>query len=128
MEYIFYIIVCMLAFSELAKTGVSKKLYLRTKEFSKLEKERSLMYLKEHPALLFVLLYNIFGWIMLLVGLASSQWFCFLLIILLSISRFQRLGAWAVWIDSFLSALILMFAVVNKYHLHLNIMDLINNI
>lgn len=128
MEYIFYIIVCMLAFSELAKTGVSKKLYLRTKEFSKLEKERSLMYLKEHPALLFVLLYNIFGWIMLLVGLASSQWFCFLLIILLSISRFQRLGAWAVWIDSFLSALILMFAVVNKYHLHLNIVDLINNI
>lgn len=118
----------MLAFSELAKTGVSKKLYLRTKEFSKLEKERSLMYLKEHPALLFVLLYNIFGWIMLLVGLASSQWFCFLLIILLSISRFQRLGAWAVWIDSFLSALILMFAVVNKYHLHLNIVDLINNI
>lgn len=129
MEYIFYILICVMAFSELVKLGVSKELYTRTKEFNKLEKdnkEKRVEYMKEHPALLFVLFYDIFGWIMLLIGLMSSQWFCFLLIMLLSISHFQRLGAWAVRIDSFLSAVILIFAVVNKYHIHLNIKDLIN--
>lgn len=129
MEHIFYILICVMAFSELVKLGVSKNLYARTKEFNKLEKdnkEKRVGYMKEHPALLFVLFYDIFGWIMLLIGLMSSQWFCFLLIMLLSISHFQRLGAWAVRIDSFLTAAILIFAVVNKYHIHLNITDLIN--
>lgn len=129
MEHFFYILICVMAFSELVKVGVSKKLYTRSKGFIKLEKEskeKRFEYLREHPTLLFVLFYDIFGWILLLIGLMSSQWLCFLLIMLLSISHFQRLGAWAVRIDSLLSAAILIFAVVNKYHIHLNITELIN--
>jgi hypothetical protein len=125
MEHIFYIIVCVLAFVELVKMPLSNKLYLRMKELRTLDKKSSILYMNAHPSLYVVFLHGIIAWIIVIVGLMSTQWFCFLFIILLSSSRFGRLGPWATYMDSFMSAAVYLFAVVNKYHLHLNIMDLI---
>ena len=39
----------------------------------------------------------------------------------LSLSRFQRLGSWAVCIDSIVTAVIYLFAIINAYHLHIEL-------
>lgn len=51
----------------------------------------------------------------------TSQWVLFLAVMALSLSRFQRLGSWAVCIDSIITVAIYLFSIINTYHLHIEL-------
>ena len=51
------------------------------------------------------------------IGLFSSQWICFLVVLAMSFSRIQKLGAWAIFLDSLVTVIIYTFAILNAYHL-----------
>jgi len=59
------------------------------------------------------------------IGLMSSQWICFLAIIVqyLSVSRLRRKYIIVGYLDSILSFAILLFILINKYHLHINLLN-----
>ena len=58
-----------------------------------------------------------------IVGLFSSQWILFLVLIVLSIIPTKHIVLR--WIDSLLSLLILLFILINKFHLHIDILSLL---
>lgn len=51
------------------------------------------------------------------IGLFSSQWMCFLVVLAMSFSQIQKLGAWAIFLDSLVTIIIYTFAILNAYHL-----------
>lgn len=57
------------------------------------------------------------GLLLLGIGLFSSQWICFLVVLIMSFSQIQKLGAWAVFLDSLVTVIIYAFAILNAYHL-----------
>jgi hypothetical protein len=57
------------------------------------------------------------GLLLLGMGLFSSQWVCFLVVLVMSFSQIQKLGAWAVFLDSLVTIIIYAFAILNAYHL-----------
>jgi hypothetical protein len=67
--------------------------------------------------------------ILVLIGLFSTQWILFLLLIVIGVAStplkhnptFRR-------VDAFISILILLFIVVNKYHLHLDLVETLKGI
>lgn len=59
------------------------------------------------------------------VGLFSSQWLCFLLLIILSIINPKIRGKEWNFIDSVLSILLIMFAILNTYHWHISLPDVL---
>lgn len=70
-----------------------------------------------HPWLHVALLMDTFGLLLLGIGLFSSQWVCFLIVLVMSFSQIQKLGVWAVFLDSLVTVIIYVFAVLNAYHL-----------
>jgi len=64
-----------------------------------------------------------------LIGLFSSQWLLFLAIFLQTIVMvfIRRKYPVIIKIDSTISAFILLFIVINKYHIHLDLFNLIFN-
>ena len=100
MKHLFFLLVGLLAFYEMMKALNCKRVYSCIYEYRHLPKEKIKAYLKEHPMLLLMSVLDTFGWITLMAGLMTSQWVLFLAVIALSLSRFQRLGSWAVCIDS----------------------------
>ncbi|WP_302562853.1 hypothetical protein [Phocaeicola coprocola] len=70
-----------------------------------------------HPWLYVALLMDIVGLLLLGMGLFSSQWVCFLVVLAMSFSQIQKLGAWAVFLDSLITIIIYVFAILNAYHL-----------
>lgn len=119
MKHLFYLFVGILALYEILKASNYKKVYSRTSEYRRLPKEESEAYLYEHPNLLAMALMDIVGWVTLIGGLMTSQWILFLAVMILSLSRFQRLCSWAVLFDSIVTAMIYVFAIINTYHLHI---------
>lgn len=66
---------------------------------------------------MFTILY--FLWV--IVGLFTSQYVIFLIILLLgSISKKK---VWIVWIDSVVTLGLILFIILNKYHWHINVMQ-----
>lgn len=116
MKHIFYFMVLMLALYELAKALNCKRMYKRVHECRKLDDDARTGYLKAHPMLCLAVFVEFVGWLTVAVGLLSSQWLCFALVMMLSLSRFQRLGAWAVCVDGIITIAIYLFAVLNEYH------------
>lgn len=122
MLYLFYFLVLTVAFIELCKAMYCKKVYAQTKELRSIKNDKTKRdaYLKEHISLFCLAMAELFVcWPVMLAGLLTSQWPIFLFVILFSFTRFQRLGAWAVFIDSVLTMLVLVFAVINAVHLHI---------
>lgn len=62
-----------------------------------------------------------FAWT--IVGLLSSQWVLFAA--LLAISFIPRKNIVMFWINAAISLMLLVFMLVNKYHLHINLFNLI---
>jgi len=58
-----------------------------------------------------------------IIGLFSSQWICFLVIILLSLIP-KKQSVVLRWIDALVTVVILLFIILNAYHLHLNLHEL----
>lgn len=61
-----------------------------------------------------------------ILGLMSTQWICFLLILVFSVA-FRRFKCYKIiaYSDSILSIIALSFILINKYHLHINLAQLI---
>lgn len=70
-----------------------------------------------HPWLHVAFFMDTIGLLLLGMGLFSSQWVCFLVVLVMSFSQIQKLGAWAVFLDSLVTVIIYAFAILNAYHL-----------
>lgn len=123
MKHIFFLLVGFLALYEIMKVFNYRKVYSRVTEYNRLsgDKEKMEVYYKKHPLILIALALDILGWLVVIVGLMTSQWVLFLAVMALSLSRFQRLGSWAVCIDSIITVAIYLFAIINAYHLHIEL-------
>ena len=61
-------------------------------------------------------------WVTCMAGVLSSQWPAFLTIVLLAfVSKFYRHLVWAKWVDSWVCGSLLLFAILNRFHLHLDV-------
>lgn len=125
MKHLFFLFVGLLALYEIMKALNCKKVYSRVTEYNRLSKDKDKgkieACLKEHPLLLVMIALDILTWVTLISGLMTSQWILFLMVIVLSLSRFQRLGSWAVLLDSIITTAIYLFAIINTYHLHIEL-------
>lgn len=117
MKHVFYALIILQSLYELAKLFRSKTLYRHVKVFQKLDKTSKRWYLMAHPWLYVALLMDTVGLLLLGMGLFSSQWICFLVVLAMSFSRIQKLGAWAIFLDSLVTVIIYVFTILNAYHL-----------
>lgn len=117
MKYAFYALITTQALYELVKMFRCKSLYRHAKIFQNLDKTSKSWYLMEHPWLHVALLMDTIGLLLLGIGLFSSQWVCFLVVLAMSFSQIQKLGAWAIFLDSLVTVIIYVFAILNIYHL-----------
>ena len=117
MKHIFYALIILQALYELARLFRSKTLYRHVKVFQRLDKASKKWYLMAHPWLHVALFMDTLGLLLLGIGLFSSQWVCFLVVLAMSFSRIQKLGAWAIFLDSLVTIIIYTFAILNAYHL-----------
>lgn len=117
MKHVFYALIIIQALYELVKLFRYKSLYRHVKVFQKLDKTARRWYLMAHPWLHVAFFMDTIGLLLLGMGLFSSQWICFLVVLTMSFSRIQKLGAWAVFLDSVITVIIYTFAILNTYHL-----------
>jgi len=117
MKHIFYTLIILQAMYELVKLFRSKTLYRHVKVFHRLDKASKKWYLMAHPWLHVALFMDTLGLLLLGIGLFSSQWVCFLVVLAMSFSRIQKLGAWAIFLDSLVTVIIYTFSILNAYHL-----------
>ena len=117
MKHVFYILIFLQALYEFIKLFRCKSLYRYVKVFRKLDKVSKKLYLMAHPWLHVALFMDTIGLLLLGIGLFSSQWMCFLVVLAMSFSRIQKLGAWAIFLDSLITIIIYTFAIMNAYHL-----------
>ena len=94
MKHVFYALIILQALYEFSKLFRCKSLYRHVKVFQKLDKTSKRWYLMAHP-----------------------QWVCFLIVLAMSFSQTQKLGAWAVFLDSLVTVIVYAFAILNAYHL-----------
>lgn len=128
MKHLFFLFVGLFAVYETLKAFCCKKLYTHRREYRLLVKkdDKSLIeaFFKAHPKVTLASIFDLGELIMCISGLMTSQWILFISVMLLSISRFQRLGSWAVCIDCAITTLIYLFAIINTYHLHIELFTL----
>lgn len=117
MKHVFYALIILQALYELAKLFRSKSLYRHVKVFQRLDKASKKWHLMAHPWLHVAFFMDTIGLLLLGMGLFSSQWVCFLVVLIMSFSQIQKLGAWAVFLDSLVTVIIYAFAILNAYHL-----------
>ena len=70
-----------------------------------------------HPWFHVAMMMDMIGILLLGIGLFSSQWVCFLVVLGMSFSQIQKLGVWAIFLDSLVTVIIYAFAILNAYHL-----------
>ena len=125
MTHVFYILIAFFIFVELIVLFSQKNIHSAVKRLKKLNKEKKgKLSFDEIGASM--TLYQSIGIIYLiycLVGLMSSQWVLFALIILLAF--IQKRWLWWRYVDSIVTLLILEFILLNKYHFHIDMFHLI---
>lgn len=117
MKHVFYALIILQALYEFSKLFRCKSLYRHVQVFQKLDKTSKRWYLMAHPWLHVALFMDTVGLMLLGIGLFSSQWVCFLVVLAMSFSRIQKLGAWAIFLDSLVTVIIYTLAILNAYHL-----------
>lgn len=125
MTHVFYILIAFFIFVELIVLFSQKDIHSAVKRLKKLNKEKKgKLSFDEIGASM--TLYQSIGIIYLiycLVGLMSSQWVLFALIILLAF--IPKRWLWWRYVDSIVTLLILAFILLNKYHFHIDMFHLI---
>lgn len=117
MEHIFYLGVAFCIIIEIIQIHNTKQCLKWTEEADKSGEKRlsndcqNYVYMSQFYSLLCV------------IGLFSSQWYGFILILLLSIIP-KRDNIIALKIDSFICLATLIFILLNKYHLHLELLKI----
>ena len=125
MTHVFYILIAFFIFVELIVLFSQKNIHSAVKRLKKLNKEKKgKLSFDEIGASM--TLYQSIGIIYLiycLVGLMSSQWVLFALIILLAF--IPKRWLWWRYVDSIVTLLILAFILLNKYHFHIDMFHVI---
>ena len=125
MTHVFYILIAFFIFVELIVLFSQNNIHSAVKRLKKLNKEKKgKLSFDEIGASM--TLYQSIGIIYLiycLVGLMSSQWVLFALIILLAF--IPKRWLWWRYVDSIVTLLILAFILLNKYHFHIDMFHLI---
>ena len=125
MTQVFYILIAFFIFVELIVLFSQKNIHSAVKRLKKLNKEKKgKLSFDEIGASM--TLYQSIGIIYLiycLVGLMSSQWVLFALIIILAF--IPKRWLWWRYVDSIVTLLILAFILLNKYHFHIDMFHLI---
>ena len=125
MTHVFYILIAFFIFVELIVLFSQKNIHSAVKRLKKLNKEKKgKLSFDEIGASM--TLYQSIGIIYLiycLVGLMSSQWVLFALIIIRAF--IPKRWLWWRYVDSIVTLLILAFILLNKYHFHIDMFHLI---
>lgn len=116
MTHLFYIVTGLLAAFELGKAINCRYIHAEYSLLRRMNRSDSSFYLKPRPELRVITLIDYVEFLTLAIGLFSHQWAFFLFVILLMLSRFQRLGAWATCIDSLLTVAAFVLAIMCKYN------------
>lgn len=121
MTHIFYIGLIIFIIYEVYSFLNAEKINTRQIEYKDLPKDVNKEYFlwKNGGFLIKLSLFNMFYFIYVFVGIFSSQWLLFLAILLLSLIPKKIVAVRR--IDSVLSIIILLFILINKYHLHINL-------
>lgn len=122
MTHVFYIIAALFLLVELLILVNIKTVHSGKKRLYKLRKEKNKVELEDlSPGMIAYQIVGIIYLIYAVIGLMSSQWIMFAVLILLSFVPKK----WIIWryIDSFLSIAILVFIILNKYHFHFSLIN-----
>lgn len=113
MEHVFYLLVSFFLAFEILSLFAVKKIH------ASVNKYRDLSNVQDMSAT-FATYYvvNVLYFLTCVIGLISSQWACFLLILDLCFIP-KRYLTWRI-IDGVISILILLFVILNKYHFHID--------
>lgn len=113
MGHVFYLLVSFFLAFEILSLFAVKKIH------ASVNKYRDLSNVQDMSAT-FATYYvvNILYFLTCVIGLISSQWACFLLILALCFIP-KRYLTWRI-IDGVISILILLFVILNKYHFHID--------
>lgn len=113
MEHVFYLLVSFFLAFEILSLFAVKKIH------ASVNKNRDLSNVQDMSAT-FATYYvvNVLYFLTCVIGLISSQWACFLLILALCFIP-KRYLTWRI-IDGVISILILLFVILNKYHFHID--------
>lgn len=113
MEHVFYLLVSFFLAFEILSLFSVKKIH------ASVNKYRDLSNVQDMSAT-FATYYvvNVLYFLTCVIGLISSQWACFLLILALCFIP-KRYLTWRI-IDGVISILILLFVILNKYHFHID--------
>ena len=125
MTHVFYILIAFFIFVELIVLFSQKNIHSAVKRFKKLNKEKKgkLTFDEIGASMAFYQSIGIIYLIYCFVGLMSSQWVLFLLIILLAF--IPKRWLWWRYVDSLVTLLILVIILLNKYHFHIDMFHLI---
>lgn len=113
MEHVFYLLVSFFLAFEILSLFAVKKIH------ASVNKYRDLSNVQDMSAT-FATYYvvNVLYFLTCVIGLISSQWACFLLILALCFIS-KRYLTWRI-IYGVISILILLFVILNKYHFHID--------
>lgn len=117
MKHVFYILVFLQIIYETVKVFGCRKLHRGTEIMNGMDKAAREWYLWANPFLGIALILDTVGLATLVMGLCTDQWYLFLLVLILSCSRFQKLGAWAICLDSILTIVIYIYVFMDAYNL-----------
>ena len=123
MTHIFYLLTASLLMYELFALMNAKRLLDYSNKVRLAQKEKKKLDLSDNEKALNA--FNLFYFAMLVAGLLSSQWIVFLFILL--ISFIPKRYVIVRYIDTIISIAALIFILVNKYHLHIDLFNLIFN-
>lgn len=125
MTHVFYILIAFFIFVELIVLFSQKNIHSAVKRLKKLNKEKKgkLSFDEIGTSMTLYQSIGIIYLIYCLVGLMSSQWVLFALIILLAF--IPKRWLWWRYVDSIITLLILVFILLNKYHFHIDMFHLI---
>lgn len=112
MDSFFYIAVLLCITIEFIKIGDMREVVKIVKQYRQ-DKQKS-------DEFQFLAWTDLFYMATCMIGLVTFQWYLFVSILILSLIP-KRGFIWAYYIDSILCLTILLFALLNKYHFHLNL-------
>lgn len=117
MKHVFYILVCLQIIYETVKVFGCRKLHRGTEAMESMDKAARKWYLWANPYLGIALILDVIGMATLVMGMFTSQWYLFLLVLVLSCCRFQKFGVWAICLDSIVTIVIFIYAFMDAYNL-----------
>ena len=119
MTHIFYLLLFIFIYYEIWVIGNAKRLSEKIKEYKSIPEEGQTEYISKNSHLLTWALFNVFYFFYVFIGMFTSQWWLFLTII--AMGFIPKKKPLARKIDAIVAMAILLFILINKYHLHINI-------